>query len=80
MLVGRNYHALALLNGCVYSVGGDNPAALNLGTSLISICNPHYQWALNIKEASTQKPFSITCSEDYIYLKFETETFAEIAL
>lgn len=80
MLVGRNYHALAFLNGCVYSVGGDNPAVLNLGTSLISICNPHYQWALNIKEASTQKPFSITCSEDYIYLKFETETLAEITL
>ncbi len=56
---GTNYHSMVTVNGCAYSVGGDNPSVTGAGISLIKICSPSYKWAISIEVPATKKSYEI---------------------
>ena len=58
--VARDYHSMVKVDSCFYSVGGDNPADLTIGVSLIKNCSPGIATSVSSVKNEMPKPYSIT--------------------
>jgi N-acetylneuraminic acid mutarotase len=72
----RDYHAMVLAGGCVYSVGGDNTAVPNIGVSLIKNCSLNIITSVSEETQQPAKPYSVINTPEQLVIRLNSSSSA----